>query len=125
MRCARALAVAAATASAAALIAGCGSSATRTPASPVSCLPSAVTVSGGQIEVLSVQGATCLSAEQVTSSVILGLSGGQGADGAQSLVDGWKCVTYGGDQATCLRAHATLYAQYVLRRAKRRRRPSR
>jgi hypothetical protein len=121
VRCARGLAGAAAIASAAAVIAGCGSSAAPAPGSLVSCLASGLSVQGGQIEVLSVQGATCLTAEQVTASVILGLDGGQAVDGAPSLVDGWSCVTYGGNQATCLRAHATLYAQYVQRRAKRRR----
>jgi hypothetical protein len=125
VRLARGVAVAAAIASAAAAIAGCGSSAAPAPAALLSCLPSGLTVTGGRIEVLSVQGATCVSAEQVTASVIFGLEGARALDGAPSVVDGWNCVTYGGNQATCQHAHATLYAQYALRRVKARRRPSR
>jgi hypothetical protein len=120
VRCARALAVAVAIAATAAVIAGCGSSAAPPPESFASCLPSGLTVQGGQIEVLSVQGAPCAAAEQVTTSVIAGLDAGKSVNGTPGLVGGWNCVTYGGNQATCTRARATLYAQFVQRRAKRR-----
>lgn len=78
-----------------------------------SCLASGLAVEGGQIAVLSIHGASCLTAEHVMTGVIVGLNAGKSIDGAPTLVEGWNCLTYDGNQATCTRGHATLYAQYI------------
>ena len=96
--------------------AGCGASTAPTPAtnSFVGCLPSPLAVNGGQIEGLSVEGAACQVGERVMTAVIAGLNAGKGSSGYPEPVYGWNCSSYDGNQTTCTRGHATLYAQYAL-----------
>jgi hypothetical protein len=94
-------------------VAGCGSSTMPTTAPFVSCLASGLAVEGGQIAVLSIHGASCLTAEHVMTGVIVGLNAGKSIDGAPTPVEGWNCLIYDGNQATCTRGHAILYAQYI------------
>lgn len=95
------------------VVAGCGSSVVTATNSFVSCSASGLAVEGGQIDVLSIEGASCVTADRVMTAVIAGVNAGEALSGVPGLVEGWRCVTYDGNQATCTRGHATLYAQYA------------
>jgi hypothetical protein len=95
------------------VVAGCGASALPATAPFASCLGSPLAVEGGQIEVLSIEGAGCQTGEQVTTGVIIELNAGKSISVTPVPVRGWKCVTYDGNQATCTRGHEMLYAQYL------------
>jgi len=71
-------------------------------------------VAGGSIAALSVEGITCEAAVREMTSLIATLDSGRGGDGRPLTVSGWSCLSYDGNQATCLRGGATLYGQYGL-----------
>jgi hypothetical protein len=48
------------------------------------------------------------------TSVIGDLAAGKGTNDYPVHVAGWNCVSYDGNQTTCFRGRATLYAQYGL-----------
>lgn len=96
------------------LAAGCGSSSPATAGPFISCAASGLAVPGGQIEVLSVDGAGCQTAAGVMSAVMVRLDDAKATSSGPKLVEGWNCVTYEGSQATCIRGHTMLYAQYTL-----------
>lgn len=100
-------------------VAGCGASTPATPTTRyfVGCPlgpPWPFPVAGGSLSALSVEGMTCQAGIRLMTSVIGNLDAGKGTDSYPVDVAGWNCVSYDGNQTTCIRGHATLYAQYGL-----------
>jgi hypothetical protein len=76
-------------------------------------------VSGGSIAAFSIEDGTCEGGLREMKSLVAALHADRGAAGRRLAVSGWTCVSYDGNQATCLRGGATLYGQYGLLRRRR------
>jgi hypothetical protein len=85
-----------------------------TPNAYADCLASSLAVSGGQIDGLSSGRTPCQTAERVVAAEIANLAAGLGTGGGPTRVDGWTCLSYDGNEVTCTRGHATVYAQFSL-----------
>jgi hypothetical protein len=103
------------------ILAACGGTASRPSLSFATCplLPrdpqnGLFAVPGGWLVAMSVTGTTCQLGEQLMASDVRDLDAGKSADQHPLQVAGWNCFNYDGNQTTCLRGRATLYAQYLL-----------
>jgi hypothetical protein len=100
-------------------VAGCGASTAVAPATIhfVGCPlgpPWPLPVAGGSLAELAVEGMTCQFGKGLMTLVIRDLDAGKGTNGYPVQVTGWNCVSYNGNQMTCLRGRAMLYGQYGL-----------
>ena len=71
-------------------------------------------VPGGWLAGMSVEGTSCQFGKHLMTSVIADLDRGRGTNSYPMQVADWNCVSYDGNQPTCFRGRATLYAQYGL-----------